>query len=131
MDARIVILIEAIFIPLVPFVLALHHLGRVHEWDRLEREKATEKGFLLPEHTLPDFPARLSLVCIATGAVMPFGIVYLAWLARLVVSPVYPTEIVTFAVMSIGVTGAFFTPVCYALAIFGRRGIGKKSGGGA
>jgi hypothetical protein len=126
MGGRILLLIVAVLTPSVLAVLALRHLGRTREWERLEREMAAEMGHPIPEPA--PFPARPALVCIATGAVMPFSIVYLAWLARLVVSPFWETTWIALAAMILGMPGPFFSCFAFVGAVFGQRRRAKTTG---
>ena len=75
----------------------------------------------LPIPAPAPFPAGPALVCIATGAGVPFGIVYLAWLTRLAVSPSSVSRWIPVAALALGTILPFFTCIGFVGAVFGQR----------
>jgi len=73
-----VIPVVAIMMPvvLVPIVLAMRFASRKREWEHLERMKSLELGVPVPGRE-----CWLARTCIAIGAVVPIGALFLAWTA--------------------------------------------------
>jgi hypothetical protein len=120
MGGRGAVLVVAVLSPSVLAALTLRLLQHTRERGRRERETAAEMGLPIPVPAPAPSLARPALVCIATGAVVPFGIVYLAWLTR-VVSPSSVSTWVPVAALAVGIFFPFFTCIAFAGAVFKQR----------
>jgi hypothetical protein len=121
MGGRLVVLVVAVLSPSVLAALALRLLQRTRERGLRERETAAEMGLPIPAPASAPSAARPARVCIATGAVVPFGIVYLAWLTRVAASPSSVSRWIPVAALAVGTILPFFTCTAFAGAVFEQR----------